>query len=237
MHAPTPEQRSFFEGIRACVPIAEAAGVPGTVFVAQAAIESGWGRSGLTRLGHAYFGVKARPGWGGIVYSGTTKEWIRGQGYVTVPGTNRIYAGYDEAIADGCNSGSLFRAYGSFEENVRDYVQFFHGNTRYHLALENYARTRDPRRFAMDIASAGYATSPTYAKALIAVMERYTPDLLPPVPTAIRVLLNNQPLPPERVRVIDGRVFVHVRPLAATLGMRVEYNSRTATVRIEEGRR
>lgn len=228
------DQREFLVRTRAYIPAAEAGGVPGPVMIAQAAIESGWGRSGLARLGNGYFGIKARPNGTGKVYSGTTREWIPGRGYLTVAGRNRVYPSHAEAVADGCRLGSLFRAYDTFEDNVRDYVQFFHENPRYHSAIDAYVRTRDPRQCASLIARAGYATSPTYERVLLVFMEVYLADLLP---ARWRIQVNGVSIAGESVRVVGGRVFVHVRPLAAALGMRVKYEGHAKTVWVEEGRR
>lgn len=232
------DQRNFLQRMRSFIPVAEAGGVPGPVMIAQAAIESNWGDSGLARLGSAYFGAKARPGWTGPVYSGTTREWVSGHGYVTIAGTDRIYSSYDEAITNGCHPGALFRAYASAEDNIQDYVQFFHRNLRYHVALETYALTRDPRQFARDLARAGYATSPTYAHTLVAFMEQYVADLLPARAKPFTVMLNGLTMPPEAVLVVGGRVYVHVRRLANALGMTVQYDHQTKTVWLrKEGRR
>ncbi|MGH2400207.1 MAG: glucosaminidase domain-containing protein, partial [bacterium] len=78
----TVAQRRFIDELRSYIPAVEAGGVPGAVMIAQAVLESGWGRSGLARLGNALFGVKARSGWAGRVYSGTTAEFVPGRGYV-----------------------------------------------------------------------------------------------------------------------------------------------------------
>lgn len=221
------EQFQFPHRVRSYVPLAEAGGIPGAVMVAQAVLESAWGRSGLARLGNAYFGVKAHPDWSGKVYSGATVEWVPGTGPVRISGTNRVYPAYAAAVADGCAPASLFRAYDTTEENIRDYIQFFHRNPRYRFALETYSRTNDPRRFARDIAAAGYATSPTYASRLIAFMDRHTADLLP---RTFSVTVNGVSVPSERVVVSGGRVYVHVRWLASVLGLTVGYDRSTRTV-------
>lgn len=229
-------QRRFLNQVRAYVSVAEGGGVSGAVMLAQAALESNWGRSGLARVGNAYFGVKATPLWPGSVYSGTTKEWVRGEGYRTISGTHRRYARYTDAIADGCHPQALFRAYESLDENVRDYVRFFHRQPRYRAALGIYALTRDPRQFAIEIARAGYATSPTYAHTLLGFMERVAADLLPAAhPFVIRV--NGATIPPEGVLIVNGRVYAHVRRLAGALGMTVRYDHTTKTVHMDkEGR-
>lgn len=225
------EQRAFLARVRAFIPLAEAAGVSGAVMVAQAAIESGWGRSGLARHGNALFGVKARPGWSGRVYSGTTREWAPGRGYLTIPGTNQTYEGYEQAVAAGCAAEALFRAYESIETNVSDYLEFFHRNPRFRPALGAYERFRDPRRFAAGIARAGYATSPTYAHVLVAFMERYLPDLLP---APVTVHWNGTVITGDDVRLDDGRVFIRLRRLAGLAGMTVRYDPDRKTVCVEE---
>lgn len=175
---PSAVQEAFLSRVRRYVPLAEARGVPGAVLVAQAVSESNWGRSGLARSAAALFGIKATPAWRGAVYCGTTREWIHGRGWVRWPGTHRVYSSLHEATAAGCPRAALFRAYPTTAANVGDYLQFFHDNPRYHSALRSYARSGDARRFAYDIASAGYATAPGYGRRLVVLMEQYVPDLL-----------------------------------------------------------
>jgi len=228
------EQRNFLARVRAFIPLAEAAGVPGAVMVSQAAIESGWGRSGLARLGNAFYGVKAGSGWRGRVYCGTTREWVSGRGYVTIPGTNRVYDGYEVALDAGCPPQALFRAYNSIEENVRDYLEFFRRSPRFRPALDGYTASRDPRRFAVDIARLGYATSPTYALTLLVFMERYLTDLVPP---RIAVRWNGATVSGDGVRLDGGRVYIRLRLLAEALGMTVRYDPARKTVYVEGGGR
>src|SRR3990170_6390321 len=108
---PSAVQEAFLSRVRRYVPLAEARGVPGAVLVAQAVSESNWGRSGLARSAAALFGIKATPAWRGAVYCGTTREWIRGTGWVLRRGTHRVYPSLPEATAAGCLPGALFRAH------------------------------------------------------------------------------------------------------------------------------
>src|SRR5574341_2596807 len=87
---PCDMAEAFLARVRAFVPQAEAMGIPGAVLVAQAVLESGWGRSGLARLGGAWFGIKAGPLWPDAVYSGTTREWAAGR-WRLIPGRHRVY--------------------------------------------------------------------------------------------------------------------------------------------------
>lgn len=235
----TPEQAAHLARIKSFVPLAEAGGVPGAVMVAQGTVESGWGRSGLARKGNAYFGIKARPSWPGAVYSGSTYEVINGRS-VRFPGKNTIYPSYEAAIDAGANPVALFRAYPTFEENIRDYVAFFNRNPRYRAALERYAASRNPGAlvddiaFAEDIHRAGYATATDYARTLAQFMETYCQDLLGPDRVAVAVKLGPDELPTDAVRMLeDGRVFVHVRTLADLVGWRVRWDPETRTVMLD----
>ena len=246
-----PDQAEFLEKLKTAAPAAEGRGVPAAVVLAQAIIESGWGRSGLARLGNALFGIKAGPLWGGACYSGTTKEWEGGV-YVTYHGTNRVYSSRAEALAAGAHPVALFRAYQAVEESLLDHAEFFHRNRRYHPCLAAYAEEKDPRAFARCIAQAGYATSPTYAATLISVMEQFCPEFLAPavlpVPTPApwpgapapvpdakpQVIVLGRPLPTEAVEFRDGKVWVKVRPALEAAGLRVVWNPAARTV--EAGR-
>lgn len=226
---PASERAAFLTRVRAFVPQAEAMGVPGAVLVAQAVLESGWGRSGLARLGNAWFGMKGDPRWPGAVYSGTTREWIPGQGYVVVPGAHRVFPSRQDALAAGCAAGSLFRAYRDVAGNVRDYLRFFHANPRYHPALRYYAVVRDARRFAEEIAAAGYATAPDYGRRLLRLMEQVAADLLPP---GRGVWVDGRPLPAGAVLWQQGRVYVRIRTLAGVLGWRITYDHGRKSVHV-----
>jgi hypothetical protein len=126
-------------------------GVPASVTVAQAILESDWGRSRLTLQGNNLFGIKALgavTGPAGVVTL-TTWEHLNG-GDVLVQ--------------------SPFKAYYSLEQSIEDHGKFFTRNRRYAEAL---SVADDPRAFAQAIQDAGYATDPNYASKLIALMDRY----------------------------------------------------------------
>lgn len=124
-------------------------GVPASVTIAQAALESDWGRSALSVKGQNYFGIKALsgPGPAGVIYM-NTGEHLNGQD-VTV------------------NAG--FRAYNNMEESFTDHGRFLKENDRYDVCFD----TDDPKEFARRLQAAGYATDPQYAAKLIAFMDRH----------------------------------------------------------------
>lgn len=127
-------------------------GVPASVTIAQAILESGWGRSMLTRRDHNYFGIKCF-GTPGSIAIGC-----------------RAYATHE---CDGNNcypTRASFRAYRSPYASIVDHGHFLRVNSRYRNA---FAYTRMPNRFVREIHKAGYATSPTYSKNLIGIMQKY----------------------------------------------------------------
>jgi flagellum-specific peptidoglycan hydrolase FlgJ len=125
-------------------------GVPASVALAQAILESDWGRSKLTREANNLFGIKAYrdPGTAGI-YEINTWEVIGGQNVTVL---------------------AAFKAYNSLADSIVDHGNWFHNNRRYAGAL---AVRGDPRAFAYAINAAGYATDPAYAPKLIQLMDRY----------------------------------------------------------------
>ncbi|MBI2954039.1 MAG: glucosaminidase domain-containing protein [Chloroflexi bacterium] len=124
-------------------------GVPTSVTIAQAILESNWGNSRLARDANNYFGIKAREksGSAGVIYIDTW-EFLGGKN-ITV--------------------SEPFRAYASMIESFIDHGLFFQ-NSRYALAMQNAA---DPRQFARLIHKAGYATDPSYSDKLIALMDKF----------------------------------------------------------------
>jgi len=125
-------------------------GVPPHFLLAQAALESGWGRHEIRRSdgspSHNLFGIKAGSDWHGAVAYATTTEYVNGK-----PTTRR----------------EPFRAYASYAEGFRDYAHLLKNNPRYAPALAGGA---DAAVFAQGLQRAGYATDPMYADKLTRVI-------------------------------------------------------------------
>ncbi len=129
---------------------AERLGVAPEALLAQAALETGWGRH-LMRMpdggpAHNLFGIKADSRWSGERVKLRTLE-------------------YEQGVA--VRKSAAFRAYDSWEQSFQDYAEFIIGNPRYALALENSA---DPRRYLDELQKAGYATDPAYASKIQRIM-------------------------------------------------------------------
>lgn len=118
-------------------------GVPAPITLAQGILESGAGKSGLTRNANNHFGIKAYGGW-----------------------TGRIYLAWDDEATK-----SKFRWYNSASESFRDHSLFIKNNSRYRSLFSK--SVYDYRGWANGLQKAGYATSPTYAKALIGYIDTY----------------------------------------------------------------
>ena len=118
-------------------------GIPPEVLLAQAALETGWGRHPIShadgRPSHNYFGIKADASWRGARVEKTTHEYRDG---VAVTET------------------ASFRAYGSVAEGFADYVDFVRSNPRYANALRHGG---SGAHYAAGLQKAGYATDPAYA--------------------------------------------------------------------------
>ncbi|MCI2246310.1 flagellar assembly peptidoglycan hydrolase FlgJ [Xanthomonas sp. PPL568] len=127
---------------------AQELGVDARALVAQAALETGWGRRGISRGDGAssnnLFGIKAT-GWDGDRVTTGTHEYVDGV--------------KQSQTAD-------FRAYSSPAESFADYVRLLKTNPRYQQALK--AGT-DIRGFAQGLQRAGYATDPAYAAKIAAI--------------------------------------------------------------------
>ena len=141
------------EFIESLTPAAEAAaaqlGVDAKYLLAQAALETGWGRAMIqTEQGQSannFFGIKADQRWQGDTANTTTTEFIAGRPMtVTAP----------------------FRAYSSPADSFADYVDFLSSSERYQPAL---AVVDQPEQYVQALQQAGYATDPAYAEKIIRI--------------------------------------------------------------------
>jgi flagellar protein FlgJ len=120
-------------------------GIPAHFMVAQAALETGWGRAELRAADgtptYNLFGIKAGRGWRGAVAEAVTTEYVNGVAQKSV---------------------ERFRAYASYAEAFRDYAGLLASNPRYADVLNQ----QDAAGFARGLQRAGYATDPMYAAKL-----------------------------------------------------------------------
>jgi flagellum-specific peptidoglycan hydrolase FlgJ len=122
------------------------AGVPASITIAQAILESSWGRSAP---GNNLFGLK------GVGPDGSTRRKV-----VEYNGHRRRVRGAD------------FRAYTSVDEALADHSAILAQSPRYARAR---AVQEDPARYARALQGT-YATDPRYARKLVEMIETYRLD-------------------------------------------------------------
>jgi flagellar protein FlgJ len=126
-------------------------GVPPSVTIAQAILESGWGRSGLASVDRNYFGIKCFNGVYGTLANGC-----------------HVYNTSECTVAGSCfATTATFRTYATMANSFRDHGSFLTVNSRYDPA---FTYTRDANRFIWTVWKAGYATDPNYYTKITGVM-------------------------------------------------------------------
>ncbi|MRR49968.1 MAG: flagellar assembly peptidoglycan hydrolase FlgJ [Rhodocyclaceae bacterium] len=148
--AATPAAREFVARVwPQALEASRTTGIPPQFMVAQAALETGWGKSEPRRDDGSpsfnLFGIKAGRNWNGPVVEAGTTEYVNGVPQRQV---------------------ERFRAYGSYAEAFRDYADLLRSNPRYTAVLG----TQDASSFALGLARAGYATDPNYADKLMRII-------------------------------------------------------------------
>ncbi|MBG0567515.1 sporangiospore maturation cell wall hydrolase GsmA [Actinoplanes aureus] len=149
----TPEQF-----IKAAVPGAQQGwrqyGVPPSVTIAQAILESGWGKSSLSATDRNYFGIKCQAGYYGPHATGC-----------------HVYKTNECTKAGRCfETSDAFRTYASMARSFRDHGHFLRNNKRYAPA---FTYTKDANKFIWQVWKAGYATDPKYYTKVTGIMATY----------------------------------------------------------------
>ena len=113
--------------------------------IAQAIIESGWGKSGLASKYHNYFGLKCGSSWKGKSVNMTTKEEYK--------------------VGTLTNIRDNFRVFEDFDAGIRGYFEFIH-TSRY----ANLKGVKNPEEYVRHLKADGYATSSKYVDNIMRVI-------------------------------------------------------------------
>ena len=113
--------------------------------IAQAILESGWGKSSLASKYHNYFGLKCGGAWKGKSVNMATKEEFK--------------------VGTLTNIRDNFRVFDSMEDGVKGYFDFIN-YSRY----SNLRGVKDPEEYCRRIKADGYATSSAYVTNLMSVI-------------------------------------------------------------------
>ncbi|WP_152395005.1 glycoside hydrolase family 73 protein [Paenibacillus guangzhouensis] len=122
-------------------------GIPASLTIAQAALESSWGSSSLTVKQNNLFGIK-----GGNSSWTTTEYGPDGKPYTIK---------------------ASFRAYASWQESIDDHAKLLLNGTRDNPTRYRKVVDADYRTAAQAVYQGGYATDPNYPKLLIQLIEQY----------------------------------------------------------------
>jgi uncharacterized protein YraI len=126
-------------------------GVPASVTIAQAILESGWGRSGLAATDRNYFGIKCFNGVHGRLANGC-----------------HVYTTNECTKAGSCFvTQATFRTYSTMTNSFRDHGSFLTTNSRYKPA---FTYTKNANKFIWAVWKAGYATDPNYYTKVTGIM-------------------------------------------------------------------
>lgn len=137
--------------LRPALQAAQSSGIHPHLILAQAALESGWGKreilTGEGKPSHNLFGIKASGDWQGKTTEITTTEYINGT-------PQKIQA--------------AFRVYDSYGEALSDYARLLKNNPRYQKVVQSSSAEQGARA----LQAGGYATDPAYANKLINIIQQ-----------------------------------------------------------------
>lgn len=127
-------------------------GIPASITLAQALVESKYGTSSLATDANNHFGIKCKSYWTGFTY----------------------YHKDDDFDKNGTLIKSCFRAYDSALDSYVDHSNFL-VRTPWYQELFTYSKT-DYVSWAKGLKKCGYATNPKYADILIKKIEDFHLD-------------------------------------------------------------
>ena len=137
---------------RVAAEVGQQTGVPPSIILAVAGLESAWGASELSRRGN-HFGIKA---WGSEPkHCLPTLEFEKKRAL-------RVRA--------------CFRAYDDPKDSFRDFGRLLSSSPNYQSLFQ--LTVSDYRRWAHGLSDRGYATDPRYAEKLIRIIKQYRLDVI-----------------------------------------------------------
>jgi len=153
------QQEIFINAIApAAVESWKRAGIPASFTIAQASLESGWGRSKLAREARNLFGVKAGSNWKGDKLVLMTTE------YADLDG--------DGQKDDAYQVPAQWRKYANFAECIADREKVLTSLPRYAPAFVR-GHDIDGASFCQLIVAGGYATDPNYVVKIQQIINKY----------------------------------------------------------------
>ena len=149
VYALTDFQKNFIDSIKeAALEGYETNHILPSLTIAQAILESGWGKSSLSSEANNLFGIKAYSDWNGNIINLSTNEYN-----------------------NDCSSYTInadFKVYSSFYESIKDHTAL--------LSTKRYKTVRKASDYVdacYAVYNCGYATYPNYPEDLIEVIENF----------------------------------------------------------------
>ncbi|MBK7406818.1 MAG: LysM peptidoglycan-binding domain-containing protein [Saprospirales bacterium] len=149
----TEAQRAYIDHYKdIAIQEMERAGIPASIKLAQALLESNAGQSELAQHANNHFGIKCGPDWDGKDY----------------------YRKDDDYDENGKLIKSCFRSYRRPEDSFIAHSEFLRDPKKeWRYGFLFHLDPLDYKNWASGLKKAGYATSATYDSKLIAIIERY----------------------------------------------------------------
>lgn len=145
---PKTEEQKFIDEISPyAIKTQKKYGVYASVTIAQAIIESGWGKDVLPTKYNNYFGVKKSTDWGGETV------WLN--------------------TPNDAQKRSEFKVYESIQESFDDHGKLIGTSSRYGEAKNEYDEKKGAKAQVHEIAKAGYAESPVYEQTIGKIIDEY----------------------------------------------------------------
>jgi flagellum-specific peptidoglycan hydrolase FlgJ len=127
-----------------------ATGVPASITIAQAILESGWGCTGLARRANNFFGIKAA-------------HHVAPDSYIEMPTHEVVNGRTVEEEAE-------FMKYRSAADSFTAHGLLLSSASRYQPAM---AVRDNPAQFAVALEQCGYSTNPNYATELMRLVREF----------------------------------------------------------------
>ena len=177
--------------------------------IAQAILESNWGKSGLSQKAYNYFGMKAGSDWKGATYNAQTQE--------------QTPAGQAFTI------NAAFRAYPDVQTGIRGYYVF--------LQYPRYANLKGVTEYKEAcrlIKADGWATDVKYTDKLVSLIEKYGltkyDEEVLEVVEKDKIEIFGKEVTMKLIRK-DGRVYPDIREFCAAVGLEISNNGRVPVVK------
>jgi LysM repeat protein len=154
LSAQTSEQSNYIEKHKLlAISEMERTGIPASIKLAQAILESSWGKSDLAKEANNYFGIKCGKDWEG----------------------KKIFKEDDDKDSMGNLIPSCFRAFARVEDSFIAHSEFLRDPSKTFRYGHLFSiPTTDYASWARGLKQSGYATNPQYAELLIGIIEKYS---------------------------------------------------------------